>query len=90
MAWDGARRFTFQDGPKPGAVVLHAPQVLRALVRADEIWLVTLAAFIGAAGGIAVEVEGVHPEGVLEVVCYVEYDPEEEGEPLFTPQQLGL
>ena len=37
-----------------GAVVLHAPQVLRALVRADEIWLVTLAAFIGAAGGVAV------------------------------------
>ncbi len=35
-----------------GSAVLHAPQVLRALVRADEIWLVVLAAFIGCATGI--------------------------------------
>ncbi len=35
-------------------VVLHAPQVLRALVRADEIWLVALAAFIGLFTGFAV------------------------------------
>ncbi len=36
-------------------VVLHAPQTLRALVRADEIWLVALAAVIGIlAGGIVV------------------------------------
>lgn len=34
--------------------MLHAPQVLRALVRADEIWLVALAAFIGCGTGIAV------------------------------------
>jgi chloride channel protein, CIC family len=33
---------------------MHAPQVLRALVRADEIWLVVLAAFLGCATGIAV------------------------------------
>ncbi|MFL5289255.1 MAG: chloride channel protein [Rhodopila sp.] len=37
-----------------GSVVLHAPQVLRALVRTDEIWLVVLAAFIGCATGISV------------------------------------
>ncbi|MBN8903637.1 MAG: chloride channel protein, partial [Rhodospirillales bacterium] len=37
-----------------GSAVLHAPQVLRALVRADEIWLVVLAAFIGCGTGIAV------------------------------------
>jgi CIC family chloride channel protein len=37
-----------------GSAVAHAPQVLRALVRADEIWLVVLAAFIGFATGIAV------------------------------------
>ena len=37
-----------------GAVVMHAPQVLRALVRADEIWLVALAAFVGFGTGIAV------------------------------------
>jgi CIC family chloride channel protein len=34
--------------------VLHAPQTLRALVRADEIWLVVLSAFVGAGAGIAV------------------------------------
>jgi CIC family chloride channel protein len=33
---------------------MHAPQMLRALVRADEIWLVVLAAFIGCATGIIV------------------------------------
>ena len=36
-----------------GAAVLHAPQTLRALVRADEIWLVVLSAFIGCGAGIA-------------------------------------
>ncbi len=35
-------------------VVLHAPQVLRALVRTDEIWLVVLAAFAGFFTGFAV------------------------------------
>ncbi len=30
-----------------GDAVLHAPQTLRALVRADEIWLVVLAAVVG-------------------------------------------
>ena len=30
------------------------PQTLRALVRADELWLVALAAFIGIAAGLAV------------------------------------
>ena len=35
-------------------VVLHAPQVLRALVRTDEIWLVVLAAFVGFFTGVAV------------------------------------
>lgn len=33
---------------------MHVPQTLRALVRADEIWLVVLAAFIGCFAGIAV------------------------------------
>jgi chloride channel protein, CIC family len=35
-------------------VVLHAPQVLRALVRTDEVWLVVLAAFVGFFTGFAV------------------------------------
>jgi chloride channel protein, CIC family len=37
-----------------GDAVLHVPQTLRALVRADEIWLVVLSAFIGAGAGTAV------------------------------------
>jgi CIC family chloride channel protein len=37
-----------------GSAVLHAPQVLRALVRADEIWLVVLAAFLGCGTGVSV------------------------------------
>jgi chloride channel protein, CIC family len=37
-----------------GSAVAHAPQVLRALVRADEIWLLVVAAGIGVAAGIAV------------------------------------
>jgi CIC family chloride channel protein len=38
----------------PFAAVRHAPQVLRALVRADEAWLAVLAAFVGAFGGVVV------------------------------------
>ena len=34
--------------------VLHAPLTLRALVRADEIWLAVLAAFTGVIGGLLV------------------------------------
>ncbi len=37
-----------------GSAVMHAPQVLRALVRADEVWLVVLAAFVGFGTGIVV------------------------------------
>ena len=37
-----------------GDIVLHAPQTLRALVRADEIWLVVLAAFVGVISGLCV------------------------------------
>jgi chloride channel protein, CIC family len=36
------------------AAVVHAPRVLRALVRANEVWLVILAAFIGAGTGVIV------------------------------------
>jgi CIC family chloride channel protein len=37
-----------------GDMVLHAPQTLRALVRADEIWLVGLAAVVGCLAGLMV------------------------------------
>src|SRR3954451_21250506 len=50
-----ARRAQVKRPRRPiGSAVMHAPQVLRALVRADEIWLVVLAAFLGCATGIAV------------------------------------
>ena len=35
-------------------VVAHVPQTLRALVRADEIWLVVLSAFVGLGAGLVV------------------------------------
>ncbi len=37
-----------------GDVALHAPQVLRSLVRGDEVWLVVVAALLGAAAGLLV------------------------------------
>ena len=39
-----------------GEIVLHVPQTLRALVRADEVWLVALAAVVGIAAGLCVTV----------------------------------
>jgi CIC family chloride channel protein len=35
-------------------MVVHAPHLLRALVRADEVWLVALAAIVGASAGVMV------------------------------------
>lgn len=37
-----------------GFWIAHAPATLRALVRADEMWLSVLAAFVGAAAGLCV------------------------------------
>jgi len=37
-----------------GELFFHAPQTLRALVRADELWLVVLATFVGIASGLSV------------------------------------
>lgn len=48
---DSGRRYR-----RPLGMVLHAPQTLRALVRADELWLVALAAIVGAISGIVVYV----------------------------------
>jgi chloride channel protein, CIC family len=41
------------------AWVTHAPHTLRALVRADEIWLVVLAGFVGLAAGLCVLAMGI-------------------------------
>ena len=43
-----------QQRRRIGHAVLHAPATLRALVRADEIWLVLLAGTVGAASGTIV------------------------------------
>jgi chloride channel protein, CIC family len=48
------RRDTGRRLRRPLGAVLHAPQRLRALVRANELWLVVLAALIGAIAGIVV------------------------------------
>lgn len=41
-----------------GQTFANAPQTLRALVRADEIWLVVLAAIVGVAAGLVVVLMG--------------------------------
>ena len=41
-----------------GEWVLHVPQTLRALVRADEIWLVALAGMVGVSAGLCVTAMG--------------------------------
>jgi chloride channel protein, CIC family len=41
------------------AWLLHAPQTLRALVRADEIWLVVLAGLVGVGAGLCVTAMGI-------------------------------
>lgn len=47
-----ARKGLIRQRRPIGEAVLHAPQTLRALVRTDELWLVVLAAFIGAGAGV--------------------------------------
>ena len=56
------------------SVVLHAPQVLRAMVRADEIWLVVLAAFLGCGTGIAVWVMTAATQYVHEALFGIAHD----------------
>ena len=40
-------------------MIAHAPNVLRALVRADELWLLVLAGVVGVAAGLCVIVMGI-------------------------------
>ncbi|MDE2005025.1 MAG: chloride channel protein [Rhodospirillales bacterium] len=44
----------------------HVPQALRALVRIDELWLLTLAAFIGACAGVLVFLMTAAAQGMHE------------------------
>ncbi|PPQ27058.1 chloride channel protein [Rhodopila globiformis] len=57
-----------------GSAVLHAPQVLRALVRTDEIWLVVLAAFIGCATGLSVWLMTTTTQMVHQVLFGIGHD----------------
>jgi len=67
-----ARRQAGRRARRPfGSAVLHAPQVLRALVRADEIWLVVLAAFIGCATGISVWLMNATTQLVHQVLFHI-------------------
>jgi chloride channel protein, CIC family len=58
----------------PWAAVLHAPQVVRALVRANEIWLVVLAAFVGAVGGLIVHLMTVSAQFLHVVLFGIDMD----------------
>ena len=51
-----------------GEAVLHAPQTLRALVRADEIWLVAVAAAVGAIAGLMVTLMTITTFAIHEVL----------------------
>jgi len=51
-----ARRDAPRRYRRPLGIVMHAPQTLRALVRADELGLVVLAALVGAVAGVVVYV----------------------------------
>ena len=57
-----------------GAAVLHAPQTLRALVRTDEVWLVVLAAFIGAAAGVIVFLMTAAAQAAHVVLFGIDFD----------------
>ena len=59
---------------RPFDLVLHAPQTLRALVRADEIWLVALAAVVGVAAGLLVVAMNVGTQALHEVLFRIGAD----------------
>ncbi len=54
------------------SVVLHAPHVLRALVRADEIWLVALAGVIGSVTGVVVWAMTMSAQIIHEVLFQID------------------
>jgi CIC family chloride channel protein len=51
-----------------GSAIHHAPQTLRALVRADEIWLVAVAAVVGCASGLAVAAMTITTQRIHELL----------------------
>ncbi len=71
-----ARGNTIKARPKRafGSVVSHAPQVLRAMVRADEVWLLVLAALIGVASGLAVQLISATAQLMHQVLFGIGHD----------------
>ena len=66
-----------REGRLPIAeVVAKVPQALRAQVRADEIWLVVLAAFVGASAGLIVV--GMHETALAMQRVLFRLDPGED------------
>ena len=66
-----------REGRRPIAeVVAKVPQTLRAQVRADEIWLVVLAAVVGASAGLIVV--GMHETALLMQRMLFRLDPGED------------
>ena len=57
-----------------GSVVAHAPQVLRAMVRADEIWLLVMAALIGVAAGVSVWLISAAAQLLHEILFHIGHD----------------
>jgi CIC family chloride channel protein len=53
-AWTEPRRGKARHRRRALELVSHAPQTLRALVRANEVWLVALAALVGVGAGLLV------------------------------------
>ena len=63
-----ARDMSGKRARHPFDVVLHAPAALRALVRADEIWLTLLGALVGVLAGISVAAMTLCAQGLHEAL----------------------
>ncbi|MSO91689.1 MAG: chloride channel protein [Acetobacteraceae bacterium] len=57
-----------------GEAIAHAPQTLRALVRADEIWLVVLAALVGLSAGLVVVAMNIISQRLHEILFLLPSD----------------
>jgi chloride channel protein, CIC family len=56
-----------------GEAVVHAPYTLRALVRADEIWLVALAACVGVGAGLMVAAMTITAQQIHEWLFHLKH-----------------
>ncbi len=73
-----------------GAWVLHAPHTLRALVRADEIWLVVLAGAVGLAAGLCVTAMGVMAQLLHELLFALPAHERLSGQISVSPLRAGI